>query len=252
LATAKMLRSCEEILRQASLQRKLKWAGTPRRLRGREPLSDPANAADSDSTEQLLDPPADTGPPSLDSNQLPEVPLTMASPIDRRPASSRVPRLAATSGNRNSASISESPDNLPDRSPDDMGNQDDAAQPAISELPTRALMDYVRHADLMASSEAIRELRQRGFLEREFELTLKLTDPDPTVRRRLVERLPDIPDFDPAPWLIWLSMDSSPSVRQAATALMATSADPRLGNRLRAMELEDDDAYVVRTARQAR
>jgi hypothetical protein len=251
LATARMLRSCELILRQVRVGRKVQWAGTPSRLRGRDPLGND-NAADStEPAADVLDA-ADAAPPSLDSSQIPEVPVTQVSPIDDSAISNRVPRLAATSGSRRSASISDSPDAPPVPSLD--GTQDEEADgaAAISELPTRELINYVRHDDLIASSGAIRELRRRGFDEREFDLTLQLTDPDPAVRRRLVERLPDIADFDPAPWLIWLSRDNSASVRQAATALMATSADPRLRNRLRAMELEDDDADVVRTARQAR
>jgi len=41
-------------------------------------------------------------------------------------------------------------------------------------------------------------------------------------------------------------------VRRSITALMATSSDPRLRARLRAMEVEDSDPEVIRLTREAK
>lgn len=136
-----------------------------------------------------------------------------------------------------------------------------ASQPALeapetetpeSNVSDRALMVQLRAEDLKLASAAVRQLRGRGFRDREFGLALRLTDPDQRVRLDLIEQLPDLVGIDPVPWLIWLSEDESPEVRRAVVAVMATSAEPRLRARLRTMEVEDADADVVRLARQAK
>ena len=124
--------------------------------------------------------------------------------------------------------------------------------PGKPEPSARDLIAQMRSENLTIASAAVRALRDRGFRDRDFELALRLTDPDSRVRLELIEQLPDITGIDPVPWLLWLSEDESPVVRRSITALMATSSDPRLRARLRAMEVEDSDPEVIRLAREAK
>lgn len=134
---------------------------------------------------------------------------------------------------------------------------DEGSSPALEaprkpEPSARDLIAQMRSENLTIASAAIRALRDRGFRDRDFELALRLTDPDSRVRLELIEQLPDIAGIDPVPWLLWLSEDESPLVRRSITALMATSSDPRLRARLRAMEVEDSDPEVIRLTREAK
>jgi len=137
----------------------------------------------------------------------------------------------------------------------DVGDGDSSPALEAPEKPEPSVRDLIaqmRSENLTIASAAVRALRDRGFRDRDFELALRLTDPDSRVRLELIEQLPDITGIDPVPWLLWLSEDESPLVRRSITALMATSSDPRLRARLRAMEVEDSDPEVIRLTREAK
>jgi hypothetical protein len=251
LETARMLRSCERILRNAPTPRRPQLAARMQWLRTQ---SVPRESATTTPEQD----PGELRPISLDSTEIPAIPLALPSIEDSPPDSTRRPRVAISSSGRGpSASVAtghnlESSSEEPSSDRRDIPDEHPFEPSAMAEFSTRSLMNLVRSPILGESSQAVRELKTRGFSDREFALTLRLTDPDPHVRRRLAEQLPDIPDFDPGPWLVWLSRDPATQVRQAATAIMATSSDPRLRDRLRMMEIEDSDPDVIRTARQAR
>lgn len=97
---------------------------------------------------------------------------------------------------------------------------------------------------------AVDELYRRGFQTKHFRLAELLVDPDPGVRLRLVESLPQIPGIDSRPWLLWLSRDQDPAVRKAAVAVIATSSDTTLQKRIRELEREETDEEVLQAVRQ--
>jgi hypothetical protein len=74
-------------------------------------------------------------------------------------------------------------------------------------------------------------------------------DPDPLVRKELVEALPFIGEFDTQDWFLWLSMDEHVEVRRAALTLMATSNDPVLKKRVREAADGDSDPRIRAQAR---
>ncbi|MFV2070650.1 MAG: HEAT repeat domain-containing protein [Pirellulales bacterium] len=99
--------------------------------------------------------------------------------------------------------------------------------------------------------EAVRaeaELTNRGFAARQIEVARRLADPDPAVRRRLVEQIVRLAGIDPRRWLLWLSEDEQPDVRLAALTLMATSTDPRLLHRVEQAAARDPDSRIQRLA----
>jgi hypothetical protein len=96
--------------------------------------------------------------------------------------------------------------------------------------------------DTVAAAAA--ELHDRGLSGQHLELARDLTDPDPAVRRRLVDRLPDIPGLVARPWLLWLSHDDDADVRLAALTFLATSTDPRLLDYVRQLADRDQDPRI--------
>jgi len=77
-----------------------------------------------------------------------------------------------------------------------------------------------------------------------------LIDPDANVRLQLIQSLPQMSGIDSRPWMLWLSRDQDPQVRKAAVAVIATSADPALLQRVRELEREETDDEVLRVVRQ--
>jgi hypothetical protein len=61
-------------------------------------------------------------------------------------------------------------------------------------------------------------LTRRGFSPVQLELAGQLIDPDPNVRKNLVEILPGLQSVAPEPWLWQLSQDPDAAVRRAAVA----------------------------------
>ncbi len=97
---------------------------------------------------------------------------------------------------------------------------------------------------------AVDELYRRGFQTKHFRLAELLVDPDAEVRAQLVQSLPQMPGIDSRPWLLWLSRDQDPTVRKAAVAVIATSPDATLQQRIRDLEREETDEEVLQALRQ--
>jgi hypothetical protein len=104
--------------------------------------------------------------------------------------------------------------------------------------------------DRSLARETIDELYRRGFQTKHLRLAELLADPDPNVRLELVHSLPQMSGIDSRPWLLWLSRDESPAVRKAAIAVIATSSDAALLQRVRELEREETDDEVLRVVRQ--
>lgn len=114
-----------------------------------------------------------------------------------------------------------------------------------------AMMRKLRSSDPLQAQRAINELARRGFRTIHFRLAERLVDPDPAVRRELVEGLPQLTGIDSRPWLVWLSADSDAAVRTAAITIIATSNDPALLQHLREAEKTETDVDVLRLIRSA-
>lgn len=99
---------------------------------------------------------------------------------------------------------------------------------------------------LQEAAEA--ELRRRGFRDYDFKLADKLISPDPADRRQVAHLVPGLTS-GAGRWLIWLSYDRDRSVRQAAVALMITSRDPQVQQRLLQMEVTDADSLICERIR---
>jgi hypothetical protein len=111
--------------------------------------------------------------------------------------------------------------------------------------------DVIRALDSPDSSQADatrRELERRGFTPVHFEIARQLLDRDPAVRIRLARRLPTLTSIDAAPWLLRLSGDPDPGVRQAAIGILATTGDPELLARLERLAGRDPAPCVQRLA----
>jgi hypothetical protein len=119
------------------------------------------------------------------------------------------------------------------------------------ELPNLATIDVMRlmHITQPGLAEAAEaELMRRGMNGIEVELARRLTDTDPTVRRKLVDTLPRVPGLNPTPWLIWLSEDKVVEVRRAALTLMAASNDLDLLRRVEELARRDPDPKIAELA----
>ncbi len=119
------------------------------------------------------------------------------------------------------------------------------------ELPNLATIDVMRlmhntQPGLAEAAEA--ELMRRGMNGIEVELARRLTDADPTVRRKLVDTLPRVPGLNATPWLIWLSEDKVVEVRRAALTLMAASNDLDLLRRVEELARRDPDPKIAELA----
>jgi hypothetical protein len=116
--------------------------------------------------------------------------------------------------------------------------RENAQQPIddVALLPQQSDIEVMRQlgdldADLAHGAEV--ELRRRGYRTADIPLCRALTDPDPTVRRRLADALPTMTNIDSRPWLLQLSEDSDAEVRRAADGILRTSRDPALQRRFR-------------------
>ncbi|MEO8498965.1 MAG: HEAT repeat domain-containing protein [Planctomycetota bacterium] len=123
-------------------------------------------------------------------------------------------------------------------------------RPDLRAMPDLGVMQKLAGADELLARDAVDELYRRGFQTKHFRLAELLVDPDPNVRLQLVQSLPQMSGIDSRPWLLWLSRDEAPAVRKAAVAVIATSADPALQQRLRELESEETDDAVLRVVRQ--
>lgn len=169
--------------------------------------------------------------------------LQAGSSDDRIHAPSRLPAELVSAGQEESPSLD---------SQDPSQEKSDGESLSREQPTVRQLFDLLRSENLAEAAHAIRELRSLRFTDRDVELALRLTDPDPKIRKALGQNVQELVDIDPAPWLLWLSEDPAVEVRRTAISIMATSSDPRLQTRLRNLELEDSDAEIIRMARAAR
>ena len=127
----------------------------------------------------------------------------------------------------------------------------------MGNLETRSDLDLIRSLDghdLELSRQVMAILGQRGFRRTDLALAYQLASPDVATRRQLVETVGRLP-AGAGRWLIWLSQDPDPTVRQATVSLMVTAQDPAVQRRLLAMENAEVDQDVrdqLRRWREAR
>jgi hypothetical protein len=119
--------------------------------------------------------------------------------------------------------------------------------PPRDETMIRLLQALVA-ADEQAANRAATALTQRGLPREHLELAKQLADPDPAVRKSLVEILPRTAGLDARPWLLWLAHDDHPDVRLAAMSMLATSQDPNLCEQIERLARNDYDERIVALA----
>lgn len=118
----------------------------------------------------------------------------------------------------------------------------------LSKTQTLDLMRRLQGGDADAVAEVETELARRGFAGTHLQLARCLFDPDPTVRRELARRLPQLPGVDAVPWLTWLCRDADSDVRLTAITLMATTSDPTLIEQAARIAREDSDPRIQQQA----
>lgn len=132
----------------------------------------------------------------------------------------------------------------------------DAEQPdpahGMADVDAADLMRWLHADDRPAADGARAELARRGFTPFQLDLARRLFDPNPEVRKELVRALPGAPGVDAATWLLWLARDPDPEVRLAAIALVATTGDPALVERIERIARQDADPRIRRQAERLR
>jgi HEAT repeat protein len=124
---------------------------------------------------------------------------------------------------------------------------------AATGLEQRSTLDLIR--DLNSNDPAVEaktrtELSRRGITDFHLKFVRRLFDPDPTVRREVVQMLPSLPGLDAAPWLLYLCRDDDAEVRLAAISLIVTTGNPALLERAEAIARADNDPRVQNEAAQ--
>jgi HEAT repeats len=107
----------------------------------------------------------------------------------------------------------------------------------------------IRSNDAAIAAAARRETEQLRVDRRQLALARGAVDPDPQVRKEVVEALPLVGSVDARGWLLWLSHDSDTAVRRAAISLLATAGDGALKKRVRDAAMSDPDLQVREKAR---
>ena len=92
------------------------------------------------------------------------------------------------------------------------------------------------------------ELIGRGFNATQLDLARKLFDPNPEVRKKLVQELPGLQDVDTVPWLLELCRDAESEVRLEAITILATSSDPAVLDQIEQIAGRDSDSSIRRVA----
>jgi hypothetical protein len=113
---------------------------------------------------------------------------------------------------------------------------------------TVELMRRLQSPDEATVAQAQAELARRGFTETHLALARQLFDPDPKIRAGLARLVLELPGFPATPWLLQLSRDESAEVRRSAIALLATTGDPALVERIEEIARGDPDPHVQRQA----
>ena len=160
-------------------------------------------------------------------------------------------------GKSGAASNSLATASRPGVSPETSSNQQptvaDARPSEDPKLPSDETIDLIRRLrdeDPASVAEAREALKRRGFSEVHLELGRRLFDPDPEIRKELVQVLPGLKSVDAEPWLLWLARDPDAGVRLAAITLMSTGNDPAMLERVERMARSDADSRVKRQAEQ--
>lgn len=86
------------------------------------------------------------------------------------------------------------------------------------------VMRLLHHSEQDIRLNATTELRRRGFAKLHLSLALRLTDPDPAVRRAFAEELPGMAGIDSRPWLRELAADRDETVRGVAAGILAAAS----------------------------
>jgi hypothetical protein len=119
----------------------------------------------------------------------------------------------------------------------------------LASLTDAEVIRWLAQGEHRAMAE--RELRRRGFGEREMSLAAAATNGNPDVREQLARILPELSGVDARPWLLLLSRDESAVVRAAAVRWLATSSDPGILAQLREIGERETDESVRQALRQA-
>ncbi len=101
-------------------------------------------------------------------------------------------------------------------------------------------------ADVRRLCEAA--LRGRGLRPNDIVLGRLITDEQPAVRLRVLERLARVPDLDPGVWLRRMTLDPSPAVRAAAVRAAGEQEQIDFTDRLEKMARTDSSATVRQVA----
>lgn len=84
------------------------------------------------------------------------------------------------------------------------------------------LIQGLQTADVTLLNSVVEELIRRGYHDSHLEAARRLFDPDPRVRRKLIDELPELVGINPKVWLEELSQDDNDAVRTAAIAMLRT------------------------------
>jgi len=171
--------------------------------------------------------------------------LTPPRRLDAPPEATRLPRSGRTPSRGVHAASGERPadgEAPPNNRTDPVLDRGD-----LTSISTRQLIRALSGSEEEAARAATR-LAERGFGTQQMEVARRLADPDPAVRRRLVEQVVRLAGIDPRRWLLWLSEDGHADVRLAALTVMATSKDPRLLRRVEQSAARDPDPRIQRLA----
>ena len=126
----------------------------------------------------------------------------------------------------------------------------------LRQVPSRQLLDRLAQAQYF-QAEAVRAvLRERGFVDAEFELARRLTSSSAADRLQLIDDLSRLSAASARRWLRWLLEDANADVRLRALTAMATTRDPQLFDLARRLAVTDQDPRIAELAsrimRQAR
>ena len=120
-----------------------------------------------------------------------------------------------------------------------------ALAPAVEVVKEDELIPLLHDDDVETQHLCEAVLRSRGLSDAHVELARLISDPSPTARLRVLDRLGRTADLDPSAWLMRLSQDPSPAIRAAAVRAAASYAKVDLAERLREMA-RDDPSETIR------
>lgn len=103
--------------------------------------------------------------------------------------------------------------------------------PQEKSLPAIEVMRLLHDPQAGVAAAAKAELEYRGLTHSQMEIAGLMTNPDPEVRLKLIDKLSGAGLPEMKPWLLWLSEDDHGEVRWTALRLMLRSRDPELRRR---------------------